>query len=172
MPEDYEKEIQSLLKKGKQQGFVSQEEVLAAVPDVEDNIEKLDEIYAALLDKGIEVTDKREQMIWGEDGDSEEGDAPESNAADFDEYVDDSVRMYLKEIGKISLINQEKEVELEKKILKGDKRAKKELAEANLRLVVSIAKIYRTWFGFIGPYRRRKYRSIESGGKIRPHPRL
>lgn len=140
MPEEYEKEVESLLKKGKEQGFVSQEEVLAAVPDVEENIEKLDEIYASLLEKGIEVTDKREQMIWGEDSD-DEGEQPEA-AADFDEYVDDSVRMYLKEIGKIPLINHEKEVELAKKILKGDKKAKKELAEANLRLVVSIAKRY------------------------------
>lgn len=141
MPEDYQKELEGLIKKGKQQGFVTQEEILAAVPDVEDNIEKLDELYAVMLDKGIEVTDNRKEMIWGE-GDDEEVDPAELNTGDISDLADDSVRMYLREIGKIPLINHEKEIELAKKILKGDKKAKKDLAEANLRLVVSIAKRY------------------------------
>jgi RNA polymerase primary sigma factor len=139
MPE-FEKEIAGLIKKGKEQGFVSQEEILAAVPDVEENIEKLDEIYATLLEQGVEVTDNREKMIWGEEGEEDTPDPAET--ADLSDLADDSVRMYLREIGKIPLINQEKEVELAKKILKGDKKAKKDLAEANLRLVVSIAKRY------------------------------
>lgn len=139
MPEKYEKELKGLIKKGKDQGFVSQEEILSAIPDVEDNIEKLDELYAILLDEGIEVSDKRQELIWGKD-DSEEED-PSQNM-DLSGLADDSVRMYLREIGKIPLINQEREVELAKKIEKGDKRAKKDLAEANLRLVVSIAKRY------------------------------
>jgi RNA polymerase primary sigma factor len=114
---------------------------MAAIPDAEDNIEKLDEVYALLLEQGVEVTDNREKMIWGQDGDD---DAAEETAAtaDLSDLADDSVRMYLREIGKIPLINQEREVELAKKIEKGDKKAKKDLAEANLRLVVSIAKRY------------------------------
>lgn len=139
MSEDHEKDIETLVKKGKEQGFVSQEEVLAAVPDVEENVEKLDELYAVLLEQGVEVTDNREKMIWGEEGDD---DAPQISEAEFSDYADDSVRMYLKDIGRIPLIDQGKEVELAKKILKGDKKAKKDLAEANLRLVVSIAKRY------------------------------
>ncbi len=139
MPEKYSKEIQGLIKKGKVQGFVSQEEILSAVPDIEDNIEKIDELYAILLDEGVEVTDNRQELIWGSD-DNEEEDT--SQNMDLTGLADDSVRMYLREIGKIPLIDQAKEVELAKRIEKGDKRAKKELAEANLRLVVSIAKRY------------------------------
>lgn len=135
--DDIAKDTDELIKKGKQQGFVTQEEILSAIPDAEDNVEKLDEVYAVLLEEGIEVTDNREKMIWSDD-------APEETAdtGDLSGLADDSVRMYLREIGKIPLINQEKEVELAKKILKGDKKAKKDLAEANLRLVVSIAKRY------------------------------
>lgn len=141
MAEEHTKEIKALLKKGKEQGFVSQEEILAAIPDVEDNVEKLDEMYALMLDQGIEVTDNRAKMIWGDD--TEEDDGVEDLATnDMSDLADDSVRMYLREIGKIPLINQEREVELAKKIEKGDKKAKKDLAEANLRLVVSIAKRY------------------------------
>lgn len=139
MPE-FEKEIESLIKKGKEQGFVSQEEILRALPDVEDNVEKLDEIYAVLLENGVEVTDNREKMIWGEEADDDG--AEEIGQNDLTDLADDSVRMYLREIGKIPLINHEKEIELAKKIARGDKKAKKELAEANLRLVVSIAKRY------------------------------
>jgi RNA polymerase primary sigma factor len=135
-----EKDLASLIKKGKEQGFVSQEELLAAFPDVEDNVEKLDEIYATMLDQGIEVTDNREKMIWGEEGDEDTADVVDTG--DLSDLADDSVRMYLREIGKIPLINHEREIELAKKIAKGDKKAKKDLAEANLRLVVSIAKRY------------------------------
>jgi RNA polymerase primary sigma factor len=135
-----EKDLANLIKKGKEQGFVSQEELLAAFPDVEDNVEKLDEIYATMLDQGIEVTDNREKMIWGEDGDDEAAEV--ADTGDLSDLADDSVRMYLREIGKIPLINHEREIELAKKIAKGDKKAKKDLAEANLRLVVSIAKRY------------------------------
>lgn len=141
MTENYEKELAALIKKGKEQGFVSQEEILAAVPSVEENIEKLDELYAVLLEAGIEVTDNRKEMIWGEEG-ADETEETASPAAELSDLADDSVRMYLREIGKIPLINHEKEIELAKKIEKGDKKAKKDLAEANLRLVVSIAKRY------------------------------
>jgi len=143
MPENFEKEVKRLVKQGKAQGFISQEEVLKAIPDIENNVEKLDEFYAILLDEGIEVTDKRQAMIWGGDDDEDEAaNALEIQNSDLSGLADDSVRMYLREIGKIPLIDQAKEVELAKKIEKGDKRAKKELAEANLRLVVSIAKRY------------------------------
>lgn len=135
---EFDKEIKKLVKKGKEQGFVSQDEILSNVPNIENNIEQLDELYAILLDEGVEITDKKQELIWGNDDDKDES-APQ---ADVNDLADDSVRMYLREIGKIPLIDQAKEVELAKKIEKGDKRAKKDLAEANLRLVVSIAKRY------------------------------
>lgn len=139
MAEKYEKELTELIKKGKSQGFVTQDEVMSAVPNAEENVEKLDEFYSVLLDEGIEVTDKRSEMIWKTDDEDTE---VETSNDDLSGLADDSVRMYLREIGKIPLIDKAKEVELAKKIEKGDKKAKKDLAEANLRLVVSIAKRY------------------------------
>ncbi len=136
---DFDKAVDALIAKGREQGFVTQEEILGRFPDVEDNIEKLDELYASLSDQGIEVLDNREKMIWGEDGDGEEVD---TSFDDISELADDSVRMYLREIGKIPLLTQAEEVDLAKKIEAGDKQAKKRLAEANMRLVVSIAKKY------------------------------
>lgn len=136
---DFDKSVDSLVAKGREQGFVTQEEILGRFPDVEENVEKLDELYATLAEQGIEVMDNREKMIWGED---EEETSENDIMDDISELADDSVRMYLREIGKIPLLTGEEEVDLAKKILNGDKRAKDRLAEANMRLVVSIAKKY------------------------------
>jgi RNA polymerase primary sigma factor len=136
---DFDKSVDSLVTKGREQGFVTQEEILGKFPEVEDNIEKLDELYATLSEQGIDVMDNREKMIWGEE--EEDGLGTES-FDDISELADDSVRMYLREIGKIPLLTGEEEVDLAKKIEAGDKQAKKRLAEANMRLVVSIAKKY------------------------------
>jgi RNA polymerase primary sigma factor len=131
--------MDALIQKGRDQGFITQDEILARFPDVEENIEKLDDLYATLSDQGIEVVDAREK-IWGE-GEAAE---PDLSTAldDISELADDSVRMYLREIGRIPLLTWEEEVELAKKIAEGDQQAKKRLAEANMRLVVSIAKRY------------------------------
>jgi len=136
---DFGKIVEALVTKGREQGFVTQEEILGKFPEVEENVEKLDELYATLSEQGIEVVDNREKMIWGED---DEDPAAVETFDDISELADDSVRMYLREIGKIPLLTQAEEVDLAKKILKGDKQAKKKLAEANMRLVVSIAKKY------------------------------
>lgn len=124
-----------LIQKGKRQGFVTQDEIMAAFPDLEDDVEKLDELYANLLEEGVDIIDKKEEMIWGETEEVEK--VPEGVPG-----IDDSVRTYLKEIGRIALLKQEEEVSLAKRIERGDKQAKKMLVEANLRLVVSIAKKY------------------------------
>jgi RNA polymerase primary sigma factor len=147
-PEDtkespYSPEVERLLQKGKEQGFVTQQEVAQAIPDAEDNIEELDELYAALLENGVELTDKKDSLIWDtSDPDSDDDAAP----AESDDYVkdiaDDSVRLYLREIGRVPLLTADEEVELAKRIAKGDKAAKDKMVEANLRLVVSIAKKY------------------------------
>lgn len=136
---DFDKTVDVLVAKGREQGFVTQEEILGRFPEVEENVEKLDELYATLAEQGVEVMDNREKMIWGEE--EEEG-ADTETFDDISELADDSVRMYLREIGKIPLLTSEEEVDLAKKILAGDKQAKKRLAEANMRLVVSIAKKY------------------------------
>ncbi|MCL4387254.1 sigma-70 family RNA polymerase sigma factor [Patescibacteria group bacterium] len=133
---DVEVEASTLIKKGKDRGFVTQEEILTTFPEMENDIDKLDELYASFLDEGIEVIDKKEDMIWGEDDDDVE------KVVETGSEMDDSIRTYLKEIGKIQLLTQEEEVAYAKRIEKGDKQAKKQLAEANLRLVVSIAKKY------------------------------
>lgn len=132
--------MDALIQKGREQGFISQEEILAKFPEVEDNIEKLDDLYATLSEQGIEVVDSKEK-IWGEGHDSEESDL-ETALDDISELADDSVRMYLREIGRIPLLTWDEEVELAKKIIDGDQQAKRRLAEANMRLVVSIAKRY------------------------------
>jgi RNA polymerase primary sigma factor len=137
---DFDKNVDALIAKGREQGFVTQEEILGRFPEVEDNIEKLDELYATLAEQGIDVTDNREKMIWGDDDDEELID--QSGLDDLAELADDSVRMYLREIGKIPLLTGQEEIDLAVKILDGDKQAKKRLAEANMRLVVSIAKKY------------------------------
>ncbi len=138
---NYSPEIEQLITKGKEQGFVTQQEVSQAFPDAEDSIEELDALYAALLENGIELTDQKDRLIWDSGSDDEEESATES-----DDYVkdiaDDSVRLYLREIGRVPLLTAEQEIELAKRIAKGDKAAKDAMVEANLRLVVSIAKKY------------------------------
>jgi RNA polymerase primary sigma factor len=137
---NYSPEVERLIAKGKEQGFVTQQEVAAAIPDAEDNLEDLDELYAALLENGVELTDQKERLIW----DNSDDDAVEKVGSDdyIKDIADDSVRLYLREIGKIPLLTSEQEVMLAKRIEKGDKAAKDAMAEANMRLVVSIAKKY------------------------------
>jgi RNA polymerase primary sigma factor len=137
--EEFDNETDQLIQKGREQGFVTQEEILSKFPDVEENIEKIDDLYATLSEQGIEIVDAREKMIWGEGADN---DLELDTFDDISELADDSVRMYLREIGRIPLLTWDEEVDLAKKVAGGDKQAKKRLAEANMRLVVSIAKRY------------------------------
>ncbi|HSX01927.1 MAG TPA: RNA polymerase sigma factor RpoD [Candidatus Saccharimonadia bacterium] len=134
----YSPEVERLIAKGKEQGYVTQQEIAGVLPEAEENLEELDELYAALLEQGIEITDQKDALIW--DKDDEDG------ADSGDDYIkdiaDDSVRLYLREIGKIPLLTGEQEVALAKRIEAGDKAAKDAMAEANMRLVVSIAKKY------------------------------
>jgi RNA polymerase primary sigma factor len=130
-------EVARLIAKGKEQGYVTQQEIASVLPEAEENLEELDELYAALLEQGVEITDQKDSLIW---------DKEEEDADTGDDYIkdiaDDSVRLYLREIGKIPLLTGEQEVMLAKRIEAGDKGAKDAMAEANMRLVVSIAKKY------------------------------
>jgi RNA polymerase primary sigma factor len=137
-PSPYSPEVDRLIAKGKAQGFVTQQEIAGVLPEAEENLEELDELYAALLEHGVEITDQKESLIWNTD-DEEKIDTSDDYIKDI---ADDSVRLYLREIGKIPLLTGEQEVMLAKRIEKGDKAAKDAMAEANMRLVVSIAKKY------------------------------
>ncbi len=214
--------IRELVKKGRAHGFVTQQELMKALPNAEDDLDLLDRVYTLFMDLGIDVIDVRDTLIWESENESEkeekqekgkkkkkrkkkadpiealmmgnrfetkeekkkeekkkdgeydffagaleedEKDEEESGEKeknkdeneeetesldDFEirkkiqltEISNDSVRMYLSEIGRVPLLTAQEEVELAKRIEKGDASAKQHLAEANLRLVVSIAKKY------------------------------
>ncbi len=136
-------EIKQLLSSGEEKGYITQEEILHTVPEIEDDVEILDNIYAYCLEHGIEILDQKEKIEWK--ASEKEEDSQEEKLADEEtlkDIADDSVRMYLREIGKISLLTAPEEIELAKRIEKNDPVARKKLTEANLRLVVSIAKKY------------------------------
>jgi RNA polymerase primary sigma factor len=198
-------EVKHLIKKGREQRYVTHQEIMAVVPNAEENVDLLDEIYTLLTDLGIQVIDVKDVLIWEKKGATKTAlpvpepteDLTEIAASDVEEEEDeseaeedgkvekleeedamsvvatagieiddkdlsdeekkkrrrerevdlleisnDSVRMYLSEIGRVPLIDARKEIELARRIRKGDAAAKQQLAEANLRLVVSIAKKY------------------------------
>jgi len=202
----FPEKVKHLIKKGREQRYVTHQEIIAAVPNAEENVDLLDEIYTMLVDLGIQVIDVKDVLIWEKRGKTglsipeptedltaitsedtteglEEEEAEEEpgkvervrdednqtmqliatagiaiedkettedekkkrrseREVDLLEISNDSVRMYLSEIGRVPLIDAKKEVEFARRIRKGDASAKQQLAEANLRLVVSIAKKY------------------------------
>jgi RNA polymerase primary sigma factor len=138
------KDIDELLKKGKDQGFVTQEEILELFPDAEKRIEELDDLYDQLLKHGVDVFESvtEEEMREDEVATTELEKELEVLSTLEDKTITDPVRMYLKEIGRIPLLVREQEIELAQKVDVGDLRAKAKLTQSNLRLVVSIAKRY------------------------------
>ncbi len=142
----FPKAVQELIKKGREQKFVTQQELLKAVPNLEANVVLLDELYTLFMELGIEVLDVKDSMIWKDEGGDQDVEEPVEDpvkaTAELSEIANDSIRMYLCEIGKVKLLNAKEEIELAKRIRKNDQSAKQKLAEANLRLVVSIAKKY------------------------------
>ena len=127
-----------LLKEGKKDGKLTYEEIGDAFEKYEIDSDDIDELYKVFEKEGINLVDKKDSK----DDDDEVDVTKEDLSVPKGVTVDDPVRMYLKEIGKISLLTAEEEVEIAKRMEEGDELAKKELAEANLRLVVSIAKRY------------------------------
>jgi len=130
-----EENIESLLAKGRARGFITHNEILKAFPKIEADIPFLDHLYQRFDEEGVDVLESSGFL------DSEEKEKKASILSKLSPSSD-SVQMYLKEIGRISLITAKEEKELAKKIEHGDEDAKKQLAQANLRLVVSIAKMY------------------------------
>ncbi|MBX4201883.1 RNA polymerase sigma factor RpoD [Candidatus Saccharibacteria bacterium] len=141
----FEKEIAQLIEKGKKDNKIDQSEIFELIPDVPKNVDALDQLYIELADEDVEViplADPRPQdiSVWATEEDTEEV-VPEDTSY-IDDIADDSVRLYLREIGKIPLLTAEEELALAKRVVAGDKLAKDQMAEANMRLVVSIAKRY------------------------------
>lgn len=128
-----EEKVKILLGKGRTRGFVTEREILYFFPQIEKNIPGLEGLYDNLEKEGIEVRAQEDFLIEEAKEELEKG-LPQAKI--------DSIQIYLKEIGKLSMITAREEKELAKRIEKGDEEAKKLLAQANLRLVVSIAKRY------------------------------
>jgi RNA polymerase primary sigma factor len=169
------KKIENLIKRGQQRGFVTEDEILHELGDIEKNIEDLEIFYEGAEKYGVKILSS-EDVIKGEierelKENTEKQEKKEKEIArnnkkggkkikpsdlvdegevlkeeSLKEVVDfkdtDSIQMYLREIGKVDLLTQDEEISLAKAIEKGDQRARQKLTEANLRLVVSIAKKY------------------------------
>ena len=133
-----------LVAKAKKEGRVDQKDIFKLISDTPENVEILDALYTELTDAGIDVVGTvaptEEDDAWAAESTEEEVNLEAANF--FDDISDDSVRLYLREIGKIPLLSAEEELALAKRVVAGDKDAKDKMAEANMRLVVSIAKRY------------------------------
>lgn len=141
--EDLQKQ---LLARAKKEGQLDQRDIFALIPDVPENTEVLDGLYTQLADMNISIvsaTDPKTEEFSDEwVADEEEEEIVLDDKAYLDDIADDSVRLYLREIGKIPLLTAEEELALAQRVVAGDKKAKDQMAEANMRLVVSIAKRY------------------------------
>jgi RNA polymerase primary sigma factor len=135
----------TLVAQAKKDGTIAQKDIIAVIPDVPENAETLDSLYTELAELSLEITAIGPDVEgftqeWVEEEEEEE----DTSVAVYldDDVADDSVRLYLREIGKIPLLNAEQELALAQRVVSGDKDAKDQMAEANMRLVVSIAKRY------------------------------
>lgn len=139
---------EQLIEKAKKEKHVEQRDIFALIPETPENAEALDALYTELADLNIEITTTEPNAAgftaeWEAAEEEEEAVAPTNTAVYLDDDVaDDSVRLYLREIGKIPLLSAEEELALAQRVVAGEKEAKDQMAEANMRLVVSIAKRY------------------------------
>ena len=137
--------VASLLDEGSSRGYVTHDDIERHLPSESWDADTLDRIFTNLQEMGIDVVDKSEIDKMPQQNDAREEFIPtvDSEMGKLDDIpLTDPVRMYLREIGKVSLLTAAEEVELAKKMENGDTEAKKRLIDANLRLVVSIAKKY------------------------------
>lgn len=137
-----EEVIQDLIKKARARGFITQQEIIKEIPHIERDIEGLEELYDRLSEAHIQVLEKKEYLDSIEEETEEIVPKKKMKKLLEDLQEIDSVQMYLKEIGKTELLSAEEEVELARRIERGDEGARERLTKANLRLVVSIAKRY------------------------------
>lgn len=134
-------EIETLFKKAKQQGHVVLDDILRVFVEPEEHVEELDNFFDRVIRAGIDIFESVSEEQVEEESDSL-GQELETISTLGNTGVSDPVRMYLKEIGRIPLLTREEEIRLAQKVEAGDLKAKKALTDANLRLVVSIAKKY------------------------------
>ena len=148
--------VRGLVKKGREHGFVTHQELNKAIPNAEEDLVLLDEIMGLLMDLGIEIIDAKDKMLSSPEAEEPgkevtpaaaekakaKAAADKKPTVELREIANDSIRLYLCEIGRISLLSGKEEIDLARRIKKGDQSAKSKLAESNLRLVVSIAKKY------------------------------
>ncbi|CAH1209154.1 MULTISPECIES: RNA polymerase sigma factor RpoD [Paenibacillus] len=136
-----------LIEQGKKRSSLNYKEIIEKLSPFDQDPEQMDEFYEQLSDLGIDVVNENnEEVRPGEEGEGRDSD----DEFHFDDdlslppgiKINDPVRMYLKEIGRVPLLSADDEIELANRIEQGDEEAKRRLAEANLRLVVSIAKRY------------------------------
>ena len=140
-----EQKLLAIIDKGKARGFVTYGEILKSFPRIEFNIIELEDMYQRLENAGVDVLEEKGFIDFSEGDEKEKkpkGKGKVSLSDEVEHISSDSVQMYLKEIGKIPLLNAERERDLARRIEKGDEEAKNMLVQANLRLVVSIAKKY------------------------------
>jgi len=149
-----EERLKALVEEGKKRGSLSSKQLLDVLEDLNLEQEQIDKFYDTLENHNVSIAEADEASFISPDDESPEIEElaeienlaedelidPESLVDNFS--IDDPVRMYLKEIGKVSLLTTEAEIELAKKMSEGNREAKRQMAEANLRLVVSIAKRY------------------------------
>ena len=141
--EERTKKVKDIVEKAKEKGKITYGELATELGDI--NPEQIDKVFDAFEEMGVDVL----KDDFDEEPDVEELEKVEDikvediNTMNFDGInIDDPVRMYLREIGKIPLLSFDEELELAKRVINGDEEAKQKLAESNLRLVVSIAKKY------------------------------
>lgn len=149
--------MSKLIEKGKKRGMITYTEIMNTFDNVDIDKDQIDELYEHLASMGIDVVGGKEELDIDSDIDVDlegveieaelEEDVPDENIEEDLSFlkginIDDPVRMYLKEIGKVPLLTGDEEIKLAQRMEDGDEEAKKKLVEANLRLVVSIAKRY------------------------------
>ncbi|OGD32541.1 RNA polymerase sigma factor RpoD [Candidatus Azambacteria bacterium RIFCSPHIGHO2_02_FULL_52_12] len=135
--------MEELVARGRLRGFVTYSEILHMMPHIEQDIDVLEKLYEKLSDANIELVEAKDLLeAPAEEPVKKSAKAKKADLEASEDFNQDSVQMYLREIGKISLITGDEEKELAKKIEMGNEEARRKLTEANLRLVVSIAKKY------------------------------
>ncbi len=148
-------EMVALIEKGKEQGFVTYDDILDVFPEAEDELDKIDALYQSLMSEGVSVlADSTSQQDPGQQFVAKQDEeeriramrVPAATGLTEEELksgaLDDPVRMYLREIGRVNLLTAREEVDLAKKMEAGSMAARERLIKANLRLVVSVAKKY------------------------------
>jgi len=135
-----QEKIKILIQRGKSRGFITQDEILKYFPRIEEDIKLLEELYDSLAEVNIEVVESGDLLIPEKEVSRRE--LKEALAIPRSNILSGAVQSYLREIGKVSLLTIEEERELAKKVDAGDEQARQKMIEANLRLVVSIAKRY------------------------------